>query len=211
MAWAIVAAVAGIIAILLLSKIRLCIKLHLGRYFVEIGLCFRLFFNLIPINLRYRIEYEPCDGIRVMRYERGGGLRVLKIIGEKKKKNTTVDKAVIRAIRSGMTVEAVEVTGEIGIPSDAFVSVISAGVIRIAIDTAIRLGLPLALDKKQPERLIVNFFPCLTRRTFNLKLEGILSAIPLKLIKNAVAAAAAEKAATAASKAVSVKKHKGEK
>lgn len=178
-----------ILALLMLTKVKLHMGLRLRSRYCEIRLCFHFALGIIRIPMRYCVEYEPFEGIRLMKYVKRG-LRQVKVFGCKKKNAKPGDKALLGSLRQAMRVRSVEVTGEIGVLENAFYTVMLAGAIRILIDNALKIGLPLLVDKKPPESTTVSFFPCMSRNAFSLNLEGILEAKPLKLIKNAITAVA---------------------
>ena len=195
----------------LITDIPLKFRVSMRKGFADAKFTVRLFYGLIPVNFFFRLEYQPRAGIKLIRILKNGKTKVSGIPaenrGKKKKQNIKqtgkqsvsrrksimlkkMKKALLKAVCGSIAFKRFETSGEIGIRSDPFSTVLLAGFIKIMLDTSVKLFIMNLTGTGKNADLKAGFFPCMTRNTFSLNLEGIASVNKPKLIRKTVCAAA---------------------
>lgn len=163
----------------LLLPVRARAELYIREAGIKLNVKVRLLF-LVTVRFRFRIEYEPYRGIMIKKLT-GKKARIIKVLGEKKKKRR-IKKEYSRALLRSLRVEVIESMGEIGIKAMPALTVFLSGVLGIITDTLLKLIIELF----DGERKASDFFPCLSRNTVILNFTGIFSLTPAKLLNEVI-------------------------
>lgn len=181
-AWLLLA-LAALLAIItgVLYTIKLDASIKLRKTYCKVLITFRVFYMIIPIRIRLRIDYEPMAGVIITSYRQDGSIKYLKTVGDKSEpRNAAADRIVKKAVEF-VDIKYLEISGEVGIKGDSFKSVMLCGFVINLLSVA----LPFLLQQTGFSGGI-NVFPCFTRNAFSLNLEGIAQIKSLKLIKTAI-------------------------
>lgn len=174
------AAIAVIIAGLL-WRIKLDASVKLRKTYCRILITLRVFYMIIPIRIRLRVDYEPGMGITITSYSSGGSIKKRKTAGDVSGQRRSAMGKIVKNAADFTDIKYLEISGEIGIMGDSFGTVMLCGFVINLLSVA----LPFLL-KQTDFPGGVNVFPCFTRHAFSLNLEGIARIKTLKLIKTAI-------------------------
>lgn len=175
-----------ILIFIMFHVVELKILIMLRSYYCKILLMPNLVGRFFKIDIEFLLEYAPFEGIKIMKRSRGGRMKFIKFLGQKKKdKKNKYAVALRRALITAANAKRFEITGEIGIKDNAYASIVSAGVIEIILRNILIIAVPEIFAKDSDNELCISFYPNMNGSAFSLNLEGLLEIRPIKLIKEA--------------------------
>lgn len=171
---------------ILALPLRLEVRIALRCKFIKINLVFHVL-EMIPLNLELLIAFEPHRGV-VVRIRKRKELEIVHTLGEAKNdQQNGIRDELIKALVKAISVEELELFGELGFKDNAAASVFAAGGFQILLENVFKSLLPNVLNYKEKSRIIVAIYPNLSGNSFSLNLEGIFRINLGKLLTKAIA------------------------
>lgn len=158
------------------------IKLCLNCCHIEFS--FNVFYSLIPLHFRIRIEWSLEDGVFVILLRKNGTAKILSEIGHKsgKKKRTRLIKGILSEAYRWLSLKDLHAEGCIGVKEDAFECIMLTGALKTMLETSFRI----ILNRNEQEAKLVQIRPNFTIDLFRLNLEGIFRIRPMQIMIAAV-------------------------
>ena len=177
-----IAAIVGVAAVIVLTMTKTDFIIMLRARYAYFCVAIKFLFGLIKIKTEVKIEYEPLGGLKVSLRRGGGEYKLKSRIGEREKKKKKFTKELQSLLLKCVTVEKIDLAGEVGFAGDAFYSVMAAGAASIIMENFFSVLIDIKMNKGKQYEQHVNVFPSMGRTALNLNLEGIAKINQLKLI-----------------------------
>lgn len=174
----IAAAVLAGVCVLLICPVRARLQLSTLTLGAELRFGVRMFRGPVKMDRAVRCLFEPGRGFRLYSVKKN------KVKPVRRKKKTKNKLPVIYSILRALKVLRLDVSGSVGIGSDAAACALIAGSLGGIVDSAERIAFAVFWGGSMPGQRSIRIMPDFAKNTFSLRAEGILETDLHKLIKS---------------------------
>lgn len=168
----------------LFSTLRVRVALAFRFPELRIALTVRWMFGLTVFDRVFLLRYEPDRGLVLYKVKHGVPLRT----GRRRRRRLKPKPALIPALARAISIERLRCRGEIGLADDAAASCLLCGGLGDLLNTAASSAFAALRFARLPSGRVFRFTPVFEKNAFHFELDGIVAAIPAKLIKNLIGA-----------------------